>query len=132
MSAFVDSNILVRHLTGDPPDQARRATAFLSSTQDLVLVDLVVAEVVYVLESVYDVERERVAELVRAVIAFPAIVVTDEILLLRALELYDQYRIHFAESYLAACAELSGVGNVASFDRAIDRVPSVQRVEPSE
>ena len=132
MSAFVDSNILVRHLTGDPPDQARRATAFLGSTQDLVLVDLVVAEVVYVLESVYDVERERVAELVRAVIAFPAIVVTDEILLLRALELYDQYRIHFAESYLAACAELSGVGNVASFDRAIDRVPSVQRVEPSE
>ena len=24
------------------------------------------------------------------------------------LELYEQYRIHFAESYLAACAELSG------------------------
>ena len=127
MTAFVDSNILVRHLTGDPPDQAQRATAFLSSTQDLVLVDLVVAEVVYVLESVYEVERERMAELIRAVIGFPAIVVADEVLLLRALELYEQYRIHFVESYLAACAELSGVGTVASFDR----VPSVERLEPS-
>ena len=132
MSSFVDSNILVRHLTGDPPDQARRATAFLQSGQNLVLVDLVVAEVVYVLESVYEVERERVAELVRAVIGFPAIVVADDVLLLRTLELYEQYRIHFAESYLAACAELSGVGAVASFDRALDRVPTVKRLEPAE
>jgi predicted nucleic acid-binding protein len=130
LSAFLDSNILVRHLTGDPPDQARRATAFLGSAQDLVLVDLVVAEVVYVLESVYEVERARVAELVRAAVGFSAIVVADEIMLLRALELYEQHRIHFVESYLAACAELSGVGTVASFDRAVDRVPSVQRLEP--
>jgi predicted nucleic acid-binding protein len=132
LRAFVDSNILVRHLTGDPPDQARRATAFLRSGQELVLVDLAVAEVVYVLESVYEVECERVAELLRAVIGFPSILVADETLLLRTLELYEQYRIHFAESYLAACAELSGVGTVASFDRAIDRVPTVQRLEPAE
>jgi predicted nucleic acid-binding protein len=131
LSAFVDSNILVRHLTGDPPDQARRATAFLQAGQNLVLVDLVVAEVVYVLESVYEVERERVAELLRAVIGFPAVLVSDEALLFRTLELYEQYRIQFAESYLAACAELSGAGTVASFDRTIDRVPTVQRLEPS-
>jgi predicted nucleic-acid-binding protein len=123
LSAFVDSNIVIRHLTGDPPDQARRATAFLRSEQELVLVDLVVAEVVYVLESVYEVERERVAELLRAAIGFPAIVVADEVLLLRTLELYEQHRIHFADSYLAACAELSGIGKVASFDRGTASTP---------
>jgi len=131
LSAVVDSNILVRHLTGDPPDQAKRATEFLRSSDGLILVDLVVAEVVYVLESVYEVERERVAEFVRAVIGFPAVVVPDEALLLRALEIYEQHRIHFAESYLAACAEVSGVGVVASFDRDIDRVPTVRRLEPN-
>lgn len=130
LSAFVDSNILVRHLTGDPPDQARRATEFLRSGETLVLVDLVVAEVVYVLESVYELERVRVAELVRAVVGFPAVVVADEGLLLRTLEIYEQYRIHFAESYLAASAELSGVGVVASFDRDVDRVPTIGRLEP--
>ena len=132
MSAFVDSNILVRHLTGDPPDQGWHATAFLRSGQELVLVDLVVAEVVCVLESVYEVEREGVAELLRAAIGFPAILVADEALLLRALELYEHYRIHFAESYIAACAELSGIETVVSFDRAIDRVPTVRRIEPAE
>ena len=130
LSAFVDSNVLVRHLTGDPPDQAKRATAFLRSGEGLVLVDLVVAEVVYVLESVYEVERERVAELVRAIVGFPRIAVADDVLLRRALELYEQYRIHFAEAYLVACAEISGIGVVASFDRDVDRVPSVRRLEP--
>jgi len=131
LTAFVDANILVRHLTGDPPGQAKRATSFLRSAESLILVDLVLAEVVYVLESVYAVERERVAELVRAIVGFPAIVVPDYALLLRALEIYEQYRIHFAESYLAACAEVSGVGVVASFDRDIDRVPTIRRLEPS-
>jgi len=42
------------------------------------------------------------------------VVVSDEPLPLRALEIYEQYRIHFTESYLVACAELAGVGVVAS------------------
>jgi predicted nucleic-acid-binding protein len=131
VSAFLDTNVLIRHLTGDPPALARRASAFLATADELLLPDVIVAEVVYVLESVYEVERKRVAELVRAVIGFPAVVVSDEALLLRALEIYEQYRIHFAESYLAACGEVSGVDVVASFHRDIDRVPTVRRLEPT-
>jgi predicted nucleic acid-binding protein len=131
LSAFVDSNVLVRHLTGDPPDQARQATRFLHSGEQLILVDLVVAEVVYVLESVYRVGRARVAELVRAILGFSAVAVPDEALLLRTLEVYEAYGVHFAESYLAACAELSGVRVVASFDRDIDYVSTIRRLDPS-
>ena len=131
MSAFVDTNILVRHLTGDPPEQAARATKFLAAADELLLADLVVAEVVYVLESFYQVPRERVAELARAIIAFPAIVVLDPAMLLRALEVYETERLDFAEAYLVAQAERSGVGVVASFDKAIDHVGTVRRLEPA-
>ena len=131
MSAFVDTNILVRHLTGDPPDQAARATKFLAAADELLLPDLIVAEVVYVLESFYEVGRRQVAELVRAIISFPPIVVLDSAMLLRALEVYETDRLDFAEGYLVAQAERSGVGEVASFDRAIDRVTTVRRVEPT-
>ena len=131
MSAFVDTNILVRHLTGDPPEQAARASRFLAAADELLLADLVVAEVVYVLESFYEVPRTRVAELVRAIIAFPAIVVLDPAMLLRALEVYETVRLDFAEAYLVAQAERSGVGAVASFDKAIDRVTTVRRIEPA-
>jgi predicted nucleic-acid-binding protein len=130
VSAFVDTNILIRHLTGDPPDQGAQATRFLAQAKELFLVDLVFAETVYVLESFYEVKRAEVAGLLRAVLAFPAIVVLDASLLLRALEVYEVDRLDFAEAYLVASAETSGVGAVASFDRAINRVPTVRRIEP--
>jgi predicted nucleic acid-binding protein len=131
LSAFLDTNVLVRYFTGDPPEQARRAEAFLAGAEELLVPDLVVAEVVYVLESFYEVERARVAELVRALIAFPAVVVVDAALLLRTLEVYEVERLDFADAYLVASAEASGVGAIASFDRSIDRVGTVRRIEPA-
>lgn len=108
---------------------ARRATKFLASAPDLVLVDLVIAECVYVLESFYEVEKPRVAELMRAALAVPTIS-ADTDFLLRALELYELDHLDFAEAYLVAAAELTGVETIASFDKAIDRVSSVERIAP--
>jgi len=130
MTAFVDTNILVRHLTGDPPAQAVRATRFLEEADELLLPDLILAEVAYVLESFYETPRARVAETLRGVLAFPAITVVDAELAQRAVEVYDVHRLDFADAYLVACAERSGIGVVASFDRSIDRVGTVKRVEP--
>ena len=86
---------------------------------------------VYVLESYYEVPRQRVAELVHAIIAFPAIVVLDPPMLMGAREVYESDGLELAESYLGAQAERSGVGAVASFDKAIDRVTTVRRIEPA-
>lgn len=131
MSAFVDTNVLIRHLTGDPPAMAARATSLLRSSSVLYLADLIVAETVYVLESFYRAPREQVAEAVRALLAFDAIVTVDPALLLRAIEVYETERIDFPESYLVACAESTGVGRVASFDRSIDRVGTIERLKPT-
>jgi predicted nucleic acid-binding protein len=130
MSAFLDTNIIVRHLTGDPPRMARQATAFLAAADELLLTDLIVAETIYVLESFCEVAHHRVAELIRAVLAFPPVTVVDDALLLRALEVYEVHRLDFAEAYLVACAEVSGVGAVASFDRALSRTPTVRHLIP--
>ncbi len=70
------------------------------------------------------------AEAVRSLIAFDSMVCIDPALLLRALEVYETDRFDFAEAYLVACAESTEVGRVASFDRTIDRVDTVERVEP--
>lgn len=130
MSAFVDTNVLVRHLTGDPPEMAARATAFLSVEPELLLTDLIVAETIYVLESFYETPRVQVAGVVRSLLAFSSIVVVDRDVLLRAVEVYETERLDFAEAYLVACAESTGIGRIASFDRSIDRVRTVERIEP--
>lgn len=128
--ALVDTNVLVRHLTGNPPSQAKRATAFLRSSHELILTDLVLAEMVYVLESFYGVPRADIARMARALLALPSIETGDHELLLRAIEIYDVLRLDFAEAYLSALAEMSDVKRVASFDRQIDRVKSIERIEP--
>jgi predicted nucleic-acid-binding protein len=89
----------------------------------------VLAETVYVLESFYEVPRQRVAELMRAALALPSITPIDQPTLLRAIEVYEMERLDFAEAYLVAQAEATGVGEILSFDRTIDRVESVVRRE---
>lgn len=130
LTAFLDTNVVIRHLTGDPPEMARRATRVLAESGPLLLADLVVAECVYVLESFYEVERTQVAGLMRAAIALPSIETIEADLLLRALAVYEVDRLDFAEAYLVAQAEASGVGQIVSFDRSIDRVATVMRREP--
>lgn len=66
----------------------------------------------------------------RAAIASPSIELIDADLLLRALAVYEVDRLDFAEAYLVAQAEATGVGEVVSFDRSIDRVCTVTRREP--
>lgn len=130
MRALVDTNILVRHLTGDPPGQARRATAFLRRRHELILADLIVAELVYVLESFYDRSRAEIAASIRATLMFPSMFVADLDVLLRAIELYEQARLDFADAYLVAVGELSNVRRIVSFDRQLDRAEGFVRVEP--
>ena len=131
MTAFVDTNVLIRHLTGEPPQQARQATRYLEEADQLLLPDLILAEVAYVLESFYEVARLQVAEALRAILSFRAIRVVDSALLYRTVELYEVHRLDFADAYLVASAERTGVGVVASFDRAIDRAATVRREDPS-
>jgi predicted nucleic-acid-binding protein len=97
---------------------------------ELLVTDLVVAEMVYVLESFYKAPRRQIASAVRSLLAFGSVVTVDPALLLRALEVYDTDRIDFAEAYLVACAESTGVNRIASFDKSLDRVGTIERVEP--
>lgn len=131
MSVYLDTNVIVRHLTGDPPGQARSATRFLAAADELVVTDVIVAETVYVLESFYEVPRAAVADLLRSVMAFGPIRVNDEGLLFRALEIYEVHRLDYAEASLVASAESGDTGTVISFDRAVSRMTTVTHVDPS-
>jgi predicted nucleic-acid-binding protein len=130
LTALIDTNVLIRHLTGDPPEMATRATSYLGTARELLLTDLVAAETVYVLESFYQAPRGQVAEAMRSLIAFDAIICVDPPLLLRAIQVYETDRIDFAEAYLVACAESTGISKVASFDRSIDHISTIERIEP--
>jgi predicted nucleic acid-binding protein len=67
------------------------------------------------------------AEALRAILAFRAIRVVDAALLQRAVEVYEVHGLDFADAYLVACVERTGIDAIASFDRSIDRVGTIRR-----
>ena len=129
MSHYLDTNVLARFLVGDSRDQAERAREFLRKNE-AVLTDLIFAEVVFLLQSFYKVERGEIATLMRSVLALPNVKCESVGRLQRALDIFEFERLDFAEAYLVACAEANAGSSVVSFDRAIDRVRTVPRIEP--
>ena len=69
MTAFIDTNVLIRHLIGEPADQAKQATRTLSSLETLLLSDIVIAEAIYVLQKVYSVDRPTISDVMKSLIA---------------------------------------------------------------
>lgn len=117
---IVDTNVWIRHLTGDPPRQAEIATEFLATARHLHLPDVVLAECVHVLESVYDVERWRIAEMMRSALGMIAMPFYDGAQM-RALELYETIGLDYVDCYVLATAEDGHYGPVVTFDREIKR-----------
>ena len=114
MTALLDTNVLVRHFTGSPLDQGDRATAFLrtAAPRELILVDLVAAEFVFVLQSVYRQPRRIIARLLRAVLALPAVRCDHAGLLHQTIEFYEAGH-DFTDAYLIATAEQDGIPSIA-------------------
>lgn len=110
MMALLDTNVVIRHFTGDPPAQARRATAYLkaAAAEELTLLDLHVAECVYVLEGPYRQRRSDVGRLMGSVLGLQSVLLENEQAILRSLDLYVNGGFDFADAYFVARAEAAG------------------------
>lgn len=135
MTQLLDTNLLIRHLTGDPPDQAARATAYLRAAKpgQLLLLDVHVAETVFVLEGPYQQTRAQVAGVLQAVMGLVAVEFENRHRLARSAELYLDSGFDFADAHLVAAAEDRQISEVLSFDRfdvRLRRASAVSRREP--
>ena len=132
--ALLDANVVLRHFTGAPTDQARRSTAYLRAAPpgSLLLLDVHASEVVFVLQKIYKQERPTIGTLLRAAMQLPAIRMENEDVVRRSLDLYERRGMHWADAYLVAVAEHRGLDRVVSFDQFDNKLRglSVTRDEP--
>ena len=59
VSDLIDTSVIVRYRTGDPPHLANLCVRLIDGETALVITDVVLLESAYVPSSVYDVPRER-------------------------------------------------------------------------
>jgi predicted nucleic acid-binding protein len=129
---LVDSNVLLRFFTGDPPDLARRARALIERADAgevvVVIHPIILSEVFYTLESFYKMSRVDIAEKLSLFVQHQGIEMIEKGVTLDALDSCRAKKVHLSDAYLAACAADSKTP-VASFDRDFDKFPDVVRAE---
>lgn len=122
---WVDANVLLRFLTGEPEDMAGRAANLLERAQrrelGLRVHAIVVAEVVWVLQSFYGYSRTEISGTLIPLLEEHGLRVEERRAVIRALAGMARDNVDFADSLLAERARMRGEG-VASFDRDFKRL----------
>ena len=117
---MLDSSVVVRYLTNDPPDMADVAARIIDSEERLIVSELVIAESGYVLQSVYGVPRPMLIDalmgLVRRQNIAPLHLPKD--LVLTALNMCrNSKRASFVDALQWAEARHAGIQQIYTFDR---------------
>ena len=123
----LDTNILVRLIVRDDPDQVARAEAFVESGAWVSL--LVLAETVWVLESVYGLDQRRVATVVEMLLDHDRLTLQDEDVVRRAHATFRGERTAgFSDCLIVETARKAGHRPVGTFDRRLSRVDGTERL----
>jgi predicted nucleic-acid-binding protein len=132
--ALIDANVILRYLTKDPPEMAEAALRIFENAQKgkilLIVIPLIVAEVVWVLESFYDYPKTKIAEIMSQFLLCEGLIVEDLDLIFNALTLYREKNLDFADAFLAAIALQRGPRDIYSFDKDFSRIPELIIPEP--
>ena len=127
---LVDTNLIVRYLVQDHEKHAKAAGKLFDACDrgDVVIVVLpaVLAECVFVLESVYEHPRGDIASALGRLISSPGVEI-DAAINLDALDRYRRTKVHFVDCLIAATAATENMP-VASFDQDFRKFTDV-RVE---
>ena len=134
-ASFLDANIFIRYLTNDDPAKADRVEKLLESAaagkERLLTTEMVVAEVVWVLESYYKLGNLAIGPMVKAILATPGLEVLNGTLVEKAVERYMAQNIDFIDGYIVAVMEQNKVNEIFSYDKKhLTRIKTILHKEP--
>jgi len=134
--AYVDANVILRFLTGDPPEMAEQACALFKAVEQgnliLVVDEIVIAEVVWVLRSFYNHPPREIARVVQELLSHEGLEARDKASLLTALSLFAEKNVDFADALVAVHMARQDIEEIYSFDRHFDRLPGILRRSPGQ
>ncbi|MCX5718440.1 MAG: type II toxin-antitoxin system VapC family toxin [Nitrospirae bacterium] len=117
----IDTNLLVRYLTGDDSQKAKAVDNLLIKAEKgelkIFIPSIVIAELVWVLESFYQMYSSEIAELVEAVLHTPGIEVTEKSIIASALKLYRTKNIDLIDTWIIEFAKDRGIKTIYTFDK---------------
>lgn len=117
---IIDANLVLRYLLNDHKIFSEKSAKILENNNVHFPFE-VCAEVVYVLEKVYNVPRKNIQDALITLIDYPNITTTDKPVLKEALKIYCIQNVDFVDSILISYNHLSGAV-IHSFDNKINKL----------
>ena len=115
----LDTNVLVRYIMQDDASQAAQAEAVMDAlTRDqpgfISLVSIV--EIVWVLTSCYDLQRDQVSRVLDQILNTEELIVDRAEDVWRALRIYQSSNADFADCLIERTAQAAGCSHTVTFD----------------
>ena len=133
MISLLDTNVIVRFLTGDKDIKYRRLFSFFESLEKgrkhVVIKHLVLFQTVFVLKSVYQVKKEQIVESLLDLLKYKGITIKDKKIITRTLEIWRDNNNEIVDCYLVASLENDDQNILYSYDRGFKRF-QINRIEP--
>ncbi len=117
---IVDANIILRYLLNDHGGLSAKAATIIEDN-DVLLPNEVVAEVVYVLEKVYNIKNVEICDTLLDLFKFRNVAVDDFEVLEEALLLFSRRRLDFVDTILYAYNKVKG-HQVFTFDKKLNKL----------
>ncbi|MEO8863032.1 MAG: PIN domain-containing protein [Candidatus Saccharimonadales bacterium] len=124
MGVAIDTNVLVRYFTKDNEPLSSKAEEILTSAKSntLALDRLIIAELGYVLKSVYGLKKDQVVMVYKALLSNEIFNILDRELVELAIQLFDEEKpLSFENSWLLAMKRSGKVSDVLTFDDALSK-----------
>ena len=123
----IDTNVLIRLVTRDDATQAKAADNFIAS--GAWVSHLVLAEAVWLLESVYDLDKSRIARAVEMLLGHETLALQDSDVVAAALARFRRRSApDFSGCLIVEIARKSGNLPVGTFDRALGKIDGAKRL----
>ncbi len=127
---YADINIFLRYLTGEPAFQAEKVSLFFKKMETglykLYVCDIVVLELVYVLEKIFELSKKEISEKVKAIMLKKNIVMENKQIIFNSLDSYRDLNIDFADSYIYSHLKKRKRSKIFSFDEHFRRFEDIE------
>ena len=134
---FADTNLFLRYLTNDVPHQAEAFERMLGEavSGEIVFIvnSLVIAEIVWTLESYYELPREDIQNKILAILNTPGVDVEYGDIVLQAIFWYVDKRVDYIDAFNAAWMLSQDIQACCTYDRRhFSRLEGISILVPGE
>ena len=133
MIALIDTNVIVRFLTGSSDEKFKGVFGFFKDVENgKIIVELkliVLFQAIFVLKSFYKVPKGKIVMAIKGILKLKGLKIKEKKTVVNMMNIWNSNNIEIVDAYLIACLEHNKPNIIYSYDKDFDQF-QINRIEP--